>query len=103
MLPDDFEAMNNILIAQAGDMEILIQGQQERIRDLEAEVERLKAKIERLTEPYVERVEKSKVYKSEPEPPKRPRWGSLPPPQLPSDEGLLNPLSDWPWHDDDEL
>ena len=36
MTPDDYQNMNDILIVQAGDMEIVIQGQAERIRDLEA-------------------------------------------------------------------
>ena len=36
MTPDDYQRMNDILIIQAGEMEIAIQGQADRIRDLEA-------------------------------------------------------------------
>ena len=36
MTPDDYQRMNDILIIQAGEMEIALQQKDERIRDLEA-------------------------------------------------------------------
>ena len=36
MTPDDYQRMNDILIVQAGEMEIALQQKDERIRDLEA-------------------------------------------------------------------
>lgn len=38
MSPDDFETMNNILIAQASENEILMEGMAEEIRDLKAQL-----------------------------------------------------------------
>lgn len=45
MTLEDYEAMNNILIAQAGEMEILLQGKDEEIRELKAEIKRLRSML----------------------------------------------------------
>ena len=55
MTPEDYELMNNMLIAQSGRDEIVIQQQAETIRDLEAEIRRLKTENAelRIAAPYV--------------------------------------------------
>lgn len=45
MTPDDYQFMNDTLIIQAGENEITLQQQAERIRDLEAEIRDLRAVI----------------------------------------------------------
>ncbi len=48
MTPDDYQNMNDLLIAQSGENEILIEGMTEEIRDLKAQLQTRDEKIKNL-------------------------------------------------------